>query len=68
MATEIKSKLENADKGFSYTVTPEQLEAYQKWTIEERLRWIWETNVFLSKVQTPEERERMLHIKFKRNK
>lgn len=68
MATEIKPKLENADKGFSYTVTPDQLEAYQKWTLQERMQWIWETNVFLSNVQTPEEREHARHIKFKRNK
>ncbi len=63
----IKPKSENASKGFSYTVTPEQIEAYKKWSLKEKLQWIWDTNVFLSKIQTPEERERMLKIKHKVN-
>lgn len=41
------------------------MEAYQKWSIKERLQWIWDTNVLLSKIQTPEERERARIIKHK---
>jgi hypothetical protein len=51
MTDTIKPKLENADKGYNYTVTPEQIEAYQKWSIKERLQWIWDTNVLLSKIK-----------------
>lgn len=65
MNDSIKPKLENADKGYHYTVTTEQMEAYQKWTIEERLRWIWDTNVLLSKFQTLEEKERARIVKHK---
>jgi hypothetical protein len=68
MTDTIKPKLENADKGYHYTVTPEQIEAYQKWSIQERLQWIWDTNVLLSKIQTPEERERASVIKHKMHK
>jgi hypothetical protein len=68
MIDTIKPKLENADKGYHYTVTPEQIEAYQKWSIQERLQWIWDTNVLLSKIQTPEERERARVIKHKMHK
>ena len=68
MTDTIKPKLENADKGYHYTVTPEQIEAYQNWTLEERLQWIWDTNVLLSKIQTLEERERARMIKHKMHK
>jgi len=27
-------------KGFSYTVTREQIEEYRKWPIEKRLKWL----------------------------
>jgi hypothetical protein len=64
----IQPKTDNADKGFSYTVTEEQINAYKKWSLKEKLQWIWETNVLLSKIQTPEERERMLKIKHKINR
>jgi hypothetical protein len=53
----------NAGKGFSYSVSDEQLAAYSKWSIEEKLAWIWETNKFLQAVQTEE--ERMLSQKLK---
>jgi hypothetical protein len=68
MKEPIKPKLENANKGFNYTVTPEQLEAHQKWSLEDRLRWIWDTNVLLSKIHTPEERERGRVLKHKINR
>jgi len=52
-------KAENADKGFHYTVSDEQIAAYAKWTIEEKLNWLTEMSMFIQSVQTPEERERM---------
>ncbi|MBP9185991.1 MAG: hypothetical protein KBE91_03490 [Bacteroidia bacterium] len=67
MDNTIKPKLENADKGYNYTVTPEQIEAYKKWSIKEKLQWIWDTNVLLNKIKTPEERELSLKIKHKTN-
>jgi hypothetical protein len=67
MGNNIKPKLENADKGYSYTVTQEQIDAYKKWSLKEKLQWIWDTNVLLSKVQTPEERAHILRIKHKTN-
>jgi hypothetical protein len=66
MDNSLKPKLENADKGFSYTVTKEQIEAYKKWSLKEKLQWIWDTNILLYTIQTPEERERSRYIKFKR--
>lgn len=65
MENNFKPKENNSDKGFNYSVTPEQLKEYAKWTWQERLHWIFETNEFLSKVQTNEERERARIIKHK---
>lgn len=48
--TPLKPKLENADKGYTYTVTKEQIEAYKKWTLKEKLQWIWDTNVLLNNI------------------
>ena len=59
-------KIENEGKGFKYTVTDEQLNEYAKWSMEDRLRWIFETNELLTQVQTDEERERAIQIKHKR--
>ncbi|MEI6508125.1 MAG: hypothetical protein WCO54_06540 [Bacteroidota bacterium] len=58
-------KKENEGKGFKYTVTDEQIREYAKWTLEEKLQWIFETNELLAKVQAPEERERARVIKHK---
>ncbi len=58
-------KKENEGKGFKYTVTDEQIREYAKWTLEEKLQWIFETNELLAKVQSPEERERARVIKHK---
>lgn len=55
---EIKPKLENANVGFDYTVTDEQIAAHQKKSIEEILMWIEETSKFIYEIQTPEERLR----------
>lgn len=54
----IKPKLENANIGFNYTVTDEQIAAHQKKSAEEILMWIEETSKFIYAVQTPEERLR----------
>lgn len=45
-------------KGYYYEVTEEQVREHQKRSIKEILTWLHETNAFLKKVQTPEERER----------
>ena len=55
---EIKPKLENANKGFHYTVTDEQIKEHQQKSVEEILMWIEETSKFIYEVQTPEERIR----------
>ena len=47
----------NKRKGFSYSVTKEQIEAYRKLPIEERLRWLEEAHEFLSKVLQKEQWE-----------
>ena len=54
----IKPKLENANIGFRYTVTDEQIAAHQKKSVEEILMWIEETSKFIYELQTPEERLR----------
>jgi len=53
--------------GYHYTVTDEQLEAFQKWTIEERLNWVLETMKFLRAVQTREERIRSYRARAGKN-
>ncbi|MDQ3109231.1 MAG: hypothetical protein M3R17_05010 [Bacteroidota bacterium] len=51
--------------GFTYTVTDEQIAEHQKRSVAEIFQWLEETNKFLQKIQTPEERRRMLEIKGK---
>ena len=63
MENKIIPKKENINKGFHYTVSDEQIAAYRKWTVEEKLRWLEETNKFIYSVQTPEERKRMREMK-----
>lgn len=53
--------------GYYYTITPEQLATFQKWTIEERLRWLEDYMVFIAQVQTREERIRMYRAKGGKN-
>ncbi len=33
--------MEKERKGFSYTVSSEQLEDYRKWPVERRLKWLY---------------------------
>lgn len=54
----VKPKLENANIGFHYTVTDEQIAAHQKKSVEEILLWIEEISKFIYEIQTPEERLR----------
>jgi hypothetical protein len=56
-------KLENADKGFHYTVTQEQIQIHQKRSIKEIFEWLEETNKFIYSIQTVQERERSREIK-----
>lgn len=56
---DIKPKLENAFKGFHYSVTEEQIKAHQQKSVSEILMWIEETSKFIYEAQTPEERLRM---------
>jgi hypothetical protein len=62
---EFKIKSENSDKGFHYTLSEAQLDAYKNWTDEEKLNWIWETNKLILGAQTTSERKRMNLIKYK---
>ncbi len=43
-------------KGYTYTVTKEQVEEHQKRSFEEILLWLHNTNAFLNVVQTKEEK------------
>jgi len=65
MENNFNKKVENANKGFNYTITPEQLEDYAKWTIEEKLNWIFETNELIASIQTPKERHNAVITKHK---
>ncbi len=60
---EIIPKKENADKGFHYTVTDEQIKQHQARSIKEIFDWLQKTNKFIYAVQTPEERLRMKRAK-----
>lgn len=59
----IQPKLENANKGFDYEVTDEQIKQHQQRTLKEILDWLENTNKFIYSIQTPEERERAKKIK-----
>ena len=63
MKNKIIPKSENADKGFHYTVTDEQIKAHQKRSIEEIFEWLESTSKFIWEIQTPEERERIRKTK-----
>lgn len=54
---------ENKPRGFYYTVTDEQIAEHQKRSVKEILIWLHETNQLIAKLQTPEERERMMKIR-----
>ena len=53
----------NTPRGFYYSVTDEQIAEHQRRTIPEIFQWLEETNLLISKMQTPQERERMKKIK-----
>jgi len=36
--------MEKQRKGFTYTVSQEQLDDYRKWPIERRLKWLYYAN------------------------
>ena len=59
----IEPKKENANVGFHYSVTDEQITAHRKKSVEEILMWLQETSKFIYEVQTPEERERLKRAK-----
>ncbi|MBK9286045.1 MAG: hypothetical protein IPM51_17250 [Sphingobacteriaceae bacterium] len=59
----IQPKKENENVGFHYTVTDEQMEAYSKLSIEQKLQWLASTAKFIYDIQTPEERERCKRAK-----
>lgn len=63
MSDPIIPKAENANKGFHYTVTDEQIKEHQKRSIEEIFEWLEKTNKFIYDMQTPEERARMRMLK-----
>lgn len=49
----------NTERGFYYEVSQEQVDAHRKRSVKEILMWLHNTNLFLSKVQTQEEKNRM---------
>lgn len=49
--------------GFSYWVSDEQLEAFQKLSMIDRLRWVESARQFTLAGQTPETRERMERLR-----
>ena len=63
MSDRIIPKAENANKGFHYTVTDEQIKEHQARSVKEILEWLEKTAKFIYSVQTPEERERMKRAK-----
>jgi len=65
MKDRIRPKAENAEIGFHYTVTDEQIEAHRKRSLEEIFKWLEETTKFIYMVQTPEERKRSRELKNK---
>ena len=50
---------QNRQHGYSYHVTLEQIEAYQKLPIKERLRWLEEAREFIASMLTREQWEIM---------
>ncbi len=63
MSSKIIPKAENADKGFHYTVTDEQIQEHQKRSIKDIFDWLEKTNKFVFALQTPKEREMAKKIK-----
>ncbi len=61
----MEPKKENEGKGFEYFITDEQIAAYQKWTLKERLDWLWNTTILIKSAQTEEEKRLVYKIKHK---
>lgn len=59
----ILPKAENADKGFHYTVSEEQIKEHQKRSVLDIFEWLEKTNKFIFEMQTPEERKKMKMVK-----
>lgn len=59
----ILPKVENADKGFHYTVSEEQIKEHQKRSVLDIFEWLEKTNKFIFETQTPEERKKMKMVK-----
>jgi hypothetical protein len=53
----VTPKAENANKGFHYTVTEEQIKEHQQRSLKDIFEWLEKTNKFIYTLQTPEERE-----------
>jgi len=65
MGNKIIPKKENKNKGFYYDVTDEQIREHQQRSIDEIFEWIESANMFISTVQTQEEKRRAERIKGK---
>ncbi len=54
----IKNNTQNTLNGFSYFVSDEQLAAFSKLTLLERLQWVDDARMFTLMAQTPETKVR----------
>lgn len=63
MKKPIIPKAENANKGFHYTVTDEQIKEHQERSILDIFEWLEKTNEFIYRLQTPDERKRSRALK-----
>ena len=52
--------MSHEEPGFEYSVSDEQIREHQQRSPAQICKWLEETNRFLYKVQTPEERKRMM--------
>ena len=50
-------------RGYSYWVSDEQLQAFGKLSLIDRLRWVEAARLFTLATQTPETRERMERLR-----
>lgn len=51
------------ERGYTYWVSDEQLEAFSKLTYEQRFAWVSETREFLVQAATPVTIERILRLR-----
>lgn len=54
---------ENEQGGFGYDVSEEQLEAFSKLTLLQRLQWVDEARLFTLMARTPETAERQERLR-----